>query len=42
MFGNILIVLFQNKARRKKIILAIIGAIVLAIIIGVIVHSARN
>jgi len=33
---------YQNKARRKKMILAIIGAIVLAIIIGIIVHSARN
>jgi len=33
---------YQNKARRKKIILAIIGAIILAIIIGVIVHSARS
>merc|ERR1711872_1078231 len=31
---------YQNKARRKKMILAIIGAIVLAIIIGIIVHSA--
>merc|ERR1711936_1211022 len=33
---------YQNKARRKKIILAIIGAIVLAIIIGVIAHSVGN
>jgi len=33
---------WQNKARKKKIILAIIGAIVLAIIIGIIVHSASN
>jgi len=33
---------YQNKARRKKIILTIIGLIVLAIIIGVIVHSASN
>jgi len=33
---------YQNKARRKKIILMIVGLIILAIIIGVIVHSARN
>jgi len=33
---------YQQKARKKKIIMAIIGAIVLAIIIGVIVHSARS
>lgn len=33
---------WQNKARKKKIILMIIGAIVLAIIIGIIVHSASN
>jgi len=33
---------YQNKARRKKIILMIIGLIILAIIIGVIVHSTRN
>merc|ERR1711970_16419 len=33
---------YQNKARRKKVILAIIGAIVLAIIIGVIAHSVGN
>jgi len=33
---------YQNKARRKKIIFMIIGLIVLAIIIGIIVHSVRN
>jgi len=33
---------YQNKARRKKIILLIIGLIILAIIIGVIVHSTKN
>ena len=33
---------WQNKARKKKIILMIIGAIVLAIIIGIIVHSSSN
>jgi len=32
---------YQNKARRKKLILAIIGAVVLAIIIAIIVHSSK-
>lgn len=33
---------YQNKARKKKMILAAIGVVVLVIIISIIVHSASN
>jgi len=33
---------YQNKARRKKILFAIIGIIILAIILGIIIHSAKG
>jgi len=33
---------YQNKARKKKMILAIIGVVVLVIIISIIVHSTSN
>jgi len=33
---------YQNKARKKKIILAVLGLVILAILVGVIVSQVSN